>query len=197
MNSSRRAMFPATGAATGDESTLRAAQRILSPKKTSAQTPGAHWSTYARTLARSRCCPTRSYSLGQRPCVSRMSPSASLVGLECMATADTTRTPSADRASARVRRDKNTSSAGTRRDPTATESTHDDDRAAAAANAVAAAFARILAERYPGTSWLPIESPRSEHRLVVPAGKVIRLVPGPADMDRSNGIGQAGHAPRA
>lgn len=55
--------------------------------------------------------------------------------------------------------------------------------------AVATAFARIVAKRYPGTSWLPIESSRSDDRFVVPAGKVIRLLSGPADMDASGGIG--------
>lgn len=60
--------------------------------------------------------------------------------------------------------------------PTAA-SPHADETGEAAANAVAGAFARIVAERYPGTSWRPVESGRSEDPLVAPAGKVIRLFP--------------------
>lgn len=60
----------------------------------------------------------------------------------------------------------------------------------AAADAVAATFARIVAKRYPGTNWLPVESSRSNNRLVVPAGKIVRLFPSPADMDTCSGIGQ-------
>lgn len=60
-----------------------------------------------------------------------------------------------------------------------------------AARAVALAFARVMAERYPGTSWLPVKSSRSDDRLVVPAGKVLRLLSGPADMDTSGRVGDS------
>jgi hypothetical protein len=53
-------------------------------------------------------------------------------------------------------------------------SPHIDDRDDAATIAVATAFARIVAERYPGTSWQPAKSSGSDDR---PAGKVIRLFP--------------------
>jgi hypothetical protein len=58
-----------------------------------------------------------------------------------------------------------------------------------AAGAVALAFARVMAERYPGTNWLPTKRGRSGDRLVVPAGKVIRLLTSPADMDPGGRIG--------
>jgi len=58
-----------------------------------------------------------------------------------------------------------------------------------AAEAVALAFARVMAERYPGTNWLPAKRGRSDDDLVVPAGKVLRLLSGPADMDTYGGIG--------
>lgn len=54
---------------------------------------------------------------------------------------------------------------------------HGDGRGKAAANAVAGAFARIVAGRYPGTSWRPVELGRSEDSLVAPTGKVIWLFP--------------------
>lgn len=119
----------------------------------------------------------------------RMSPSASRVGLECMATLVTTRTPYSDRSSAHTRRHKSAPDASAERYPTAARSPHPDDRDDAATNAVATAFARIVAGRYPGTSWLPVKSSRSDDPLVVPAGKVVRLLPGPADMDTRSGIG--------
>jgi hypothetical protein len=56
--------------------------------------------------------------------------------------------------------------------------------------AVARAFARVMAARYPGTSWLPVEPARSDDRFVVPARKVVRLLPGPADMDAGGGVGR-------
>jgi hypothetical protein len=58
-----------------------------------------------------------------------------------------------------------------------------------AADAVGFAFARVMAERYPGTIWLPVKPGRSDDGLIVPAGKVVRLLPGPADMDAGGGIG--------
>lgn len=117
------------------------------------------------------------------------SPLASHVGLECMATLVTNRRPCSDHSSARLIDDKSAPDASAQRHPTATRSLHVDDRDAAATNAVAAAFARIVAERYPGTSWLPIKSGRGDDPLVVPAGKVIRLLASPADMDTSGRIG--------
>lgn len=65
-----------------------------------------------------------------------------------------------------------------------------------AAEAVAFALARVMAERYSGTSWLPVKSSRSDDRFVVPAGKVIRLLSSPADMDTSDRIrGSASSTP--
>jgi hypothetical protein len=118
-----------------------------------------------------------------------MSPLASRVGSDCMATLVTTPRPASDGSAARVRPKKNWSGASAQRYPTAARSPHVDDRDAAATNAVATAFARIVAERYPGTSWLPVKSSRSDDRFVVPAGKVLRLLPGPTDMDTGSGIG--------
>jgi hypothetical protein len=117
-----------------------------------------------------------------------MSPFASRVGSDCMATLDPTPRPASDGSASRVRPKKNSSGASAQRHPIATRSLYADDRGAAATNAVATAFARIIAERYPGTSWLPVKSSRSDHRFVVPAGKVLRLLPGPADMDTDGGI---------
>lgn len=55
-------------------------------------------------------------------------------------------------------------------------SPHVDDCDDIAMTAVATAFVRIVAERYPGTSWQPVESSRDD-RLVVSTGQVIRLFP--------------------
>jgi hypothetical protein len=119
----------------------------------------------------------------------RMSPLASCVGSDCMATLVTTRKSPSDGSAAHARPKKSSSGASAQRYPIAARSPYVDDRGAAAANAVATAFARIIAERYPGTSWLPVKSSRSNDRFVVPAGKVLRLLPGPADMDTDSGIG--------
>lgn len=62
------------------------------------------------------------------------------------------------------------------------------DRERRAADAVALAFARNVSQRYPGTSWLPVKRGRSDDRLVVPAGKVLGLLSGPADMNTGGGI---------
>jgi len=117
-----------------------------------------------------------------------MSPLASCVGLACMATLVTTRRSPSDGSAAHVRPNKGSSGASTQRHPIATRPPHVDDHDAAT-NAVATVFARIVADRYPGTSWLPVKSSRSEDRVVVPAGKILRLLPGPADMDTGSGIG--------
>lgn len=63
------------------------------------------------------------------------------------------------------------------------------DRECQATHAVALAFARIASQRYPGTSWLPVKRSRGNDGLVVPAGKVVRLLPSPADVDTSARIG--------
>ena len=63
------------------------------------------------------------------------------------------------------------------------------DRERQATDAVALAFARIVSQRYPGTTWLPVEPSRSHDSLVVSAGKVLRLLAGPADVDASARIG--------
>lgn len=81
--------------------------------------------------------------------------------------------------------------ASAERYPTDARPLHVDDRYAVATGAVATAFARIVAERYPGTSWLPVKSSRSDDPLVVSAGKVVRLLAGPTDMDTSGGIGDS------
>lgn len=60
-----------------------------------------------------------------------------------------------------------------------------------ATNAVAAAFAKVIAERYPGTSWLPVQRDGGGRSLSVPTRKVVRLLPGPADQDTLTGIGDA------
>jgi hypothetical protein len=120
-----------------------------------------------------------------------MSPFAFLVGLECMANLVTTRRPCSDRSSTHARAKKSPPDTAAKQYPPTVRSRHADDRDDAATNAVAVAFARIVAERYPGTSWLPIKPSRSDNGLVVPAGKVLRLLPGPADMDTSGWIGHS------
>lgn len=64
----------------------------------------------------------------------------------------------------------------------------------AATRAVAGAFARLLAERYPGTSWLPVKRGDGDGALVVPAGKVLRLLPGEAD---AHALGRGRSVPAA
>lgn len=118
-----------------------------------------------------------------------MSPFALGVGLECMATPVTTRKPCANRSSTRVGAKKSTLDASAKRSRRATQFRHLGDRDDAASNAVAVAFARIVAERYPGTRWLPVKPSRGDNGLVVPAGKVIRLLPGPANVDTRSRIG--------
>src|SRR6202035_6064305 len=81
--------------------------------------------------------------------------------------------------------DKSVPDAGAQGDPMTARSPHVDDCAAAAMAAAATAFARIIAERYPGTSWQPVKSSRSDDPLVVSTGKVVRLLAGPADMNTS------------
>jgi hypothetical protein len=51
-----------------------------------------------------------------------------------------------------------------------------------ASDAVALAFATIVSQHYPGTSWLPVKRSGSNDSFVMPAGKVVRLLPGPANM---------------
>src|SRR5580704_16204648 len=118
-----------------------------------------------------------------------MSPFALGVGLECMATPVTTRRPCANRSSARIGAKKSALDASAKRSQRATQFRPLGDRDDAASNAVAVAFARIVAERYPETRWLPVKPSRGNNGLVVPAGKVIRLLPGPTNVDTSRGIG--------
>lgn len=102
----------------------------------------------------------------------------------------TTPTSASGRPPARIKPKKIVPNTRTQRGPTPTRSRQGDDHIhAPATEAVATAFAQIVAERYPGTSWLPVKSSRKNNRFVVPAGKVIRLLPGPADMDTRGGIG--------
>lgn len=118
-----------------------------------------------------------------------MSPLTSCVGLECMAALVTTRRPCSDRSSARNRRKPSARDASAKRYPPTTRSQQLDDRTGVATNPVAAAFARIVAERYPGTVWLPVKPSGGHNGLVMPAGKVLRLLPAPANMDTNSGIG--------
>jgi hypothetical protein len=60
-------------------------------------------------------------------------------------------------------------------------SPHVDDRDAAATTVVATAFARIVAERYPGASWQPVRLSGGDGDLIEPARKIIRLVPSDPD----------------
>ncbi len=106
-----------------------------------------------------------------------------------MATPVTTGRSRSDRLLARPSVKESVLGASTKRNPEATRFRHGNDCNAAASKAVAVAFARIVAERYPGTSWLPVKPPRSDDGLVVPAGKIVRLLPGPANVDTSGGIG--------
>ena len=92
-------------------------------------------------------------------------------------------------------------------------STANGDRAAVgsadeqrAKDVVARAFAGIVSRRYPGTSWLPVKRSGSNDGFVVPTGKVVRLLPGPADVHAESRIGhpaasaadrQASHEHRA
>jgi hypothetical protein len=108
-----------------------------------------------------------------------------------MAPLATTREPPSDGSAVRLRPEKSSSDARVQLYPITARSPHDDDRNADATNAVATTFARIIAKRYPGTNWLPVKPSRSDDRFVVPAGKVLRLLPGPADMDTDSGIGHA------
>jgi hypothetical protein len=57
-----------------------------------------------------------------------------------------------------------------------------------AIDAVALAFAGIVSRRYPGTSWLPVKRSGNKDGFVMPTGKVVRLLPGPADMHAECGI---------
>lgn len=111
----------------------------------------------------------------------------SFVGFKGVATTLNTSSGASHRSSTPRRRRRRLHRDGNRHPvaplPQATASSPD------AAAAVALAFARVMAERYPGTNWLPTKRSRSDDRLVVPAGKVIRLLSGPADMDTSGGIG--------
>jgi hypothetical protein len=65
------------------------------------------------------------------------------------------------------------------------------DRESRATDAVALAFARIVSQRYPGTSWLPVKRRRSNDGLVLPTGKVVRLIPGPTDVHAEGRIGHS------
>lgn len=111
------------------------------------------------------------------------------VGLECVATFIPTQDPRSDHFSAHNDAEDEVADARTKQHLPATQPRHTKDSNDAAMSAVAAAFARIVAERHPGTTWLPIERSRGNDGLVVPAGKIVRLLPGPADMNASAGIG--------
>lgn len=100
------------------------------------------------------------------------------------------RGPHADRSWTHARPKKSRAGAAAKRYPPA-RPRYAEDRENAARRAVAVAFARIVAERYPGTSWLPAERSGSDDGLVVPAGKVLRLLPGPADVDAGGWIGHS------
>jgi hypothetical protein len=106
-----------------------------------------------------------------------------------MPTPITTGRPSVARAPARTKRQKRPPHPAAKRDPNPTRARQAEARHDAASKAVAAAFARIVAERYPGTTWLPLERSRSNDSFVVPAGKILRLLPGPADMNTDARIG--------
>jgi hypothetical protein len=120
-----------------------------------------------------------------------MSPLRSRVGLERMAALLTTSRHIADRSSGCIGPRKSARDASAKRYPPTRRSRHVDDRTEVATNAVAVAFARIVAERYPGTVWLPVKRSGGHDGLVVPAGKVFRLLPAPANMDASGGIGDS------
>jgi hypothetical protein len=46
---------------------------------------------------------------------------------------------------------------------------------------VAATFAQIMAERHPGTRWLPVE--RADRDATSGAGKLVAVLPAPHDLD--------------
>ena len=52
-----------------------------------------------------------------------------------------------------------------------------------ASSDVARVLAQIMAERHPGTRWLPVERDERGHIRGVATGKVIRLFAGPEDHD--------------
>ena len=104
-----------------------------------------------------------------------------------MTTPVTTRKPCANRSSTRVGAKKSALDASAKRSLRATQFRHLGNRDDT--TRVAVAFARIVAERYPGTRWLPVKSSGGNNGFVVPAGKVLRLLPGPANVDTSGGIG--------
>lgn len=118
-----------------------------------------------------------------------MSLSALLVGLDRMATLAATRRPVSNSLSACVKATESAPDTGTRRNRPATQSRHSDARNEAARKAVAVAFARIVAERYPGTSWLPVKPYWGNDGLIVPTGKIVRLLPDPANVNTSSRIG--------
>jgi hypothetical protein len=101
----------------------------------------------------------------------------------------TTPKPRADRSSARLGAKKRPTDPAAKRGPKATHSHRVEARDNAASQSVAVAFARIVAERFPGTSWLPVEPSRNHDGLVMPAGKMLRLLPSPANVDASARIG--------
>ena len=88
--------------------------------------------------------------------------------------------------------------ASARRDPTGLRRQSTAPRSAdpRAADAVAVTFARILAERHPGTSWLPVKRDEPGAHLGVPCRKVIRLLPAQQIRTRSAGSGPPPRPPR-
>jgi hypothetical protein len=104
------------------------------------------------------------------------------------------RGPYADRSWTRAKPKKSRAGAAAERYPPA-QPQHAESREDAARKAVAVAFARIVTERYPGTSWLPAERSGSDDGLVVPAGKVLRLLAGPADVNAGGRIGHPAAPP--
>jgi hypothetical protein len=105
-----------------------------------------------------------------------------------MATLLTTQDPCLDHLSTCVGTQDDAPDTITKLGPPTTQPRHAKNSYDAARNAVATAFARIVAERHPGTTWLPIERPRGNDGLVVPAGKIVRLLPGPTDINASAGV---------
>ena len=113
----------------------------------------------------------------------RMSPSASWVGSELYGHSPHDSKASFGSFVGPHQTYKSAPEAGGQRYPIAARSSHVDDRDDVATNAVATAFARIVAERYPGTSWLPVKSSRSDDRDAVPSdlgGKLLLYLQSPA-----------------
>lgn len=110
-----------------------------------------------------------------------------IVGLECVATSLKASGRTSHQAS--IRRQHRERTRAHRDGHPTVALPHARDSSADGAKAVGFAFARVMAERYPGTSWLPLKPGRRDDGLVLSAGKVVRLISGPADVDAGDGIG--------